>query len=651
MAPSLRLILASIWFFSVLASHCLAQNKTDSLLLIVKNEGGTAEHFNQLIWSFVFNQPDSAIYFGNRGIDWCEKHSDDSLLASIHNRIGVAYDIKSMPDSALFHYGVALSEARKRGNRKTEGGALNNIGLIYWNKGELEKAIDNYIQSAEIFEEIDNQIGLGNTYNNIALILYEDQQLQKSRSYQLRALKIRLAANHKYGIAASYSNLAQLYTTEGMLKVDSALHYLWLSVPIKQGINDLYGLARSYHNLGDLYMDQAVFDSSLHYHSKALNIQLQIGNSEGYASTYYNIAAVYSKKKEPKSQIAYLDTAEQFAAENQDFSLLWKVFRSQAKARGRAGQYDDAYRYWVLYDNLKDSIVNLERSEQVEELETKYRTAEKDREIARKQLALTDSKLALENRNKWIIGLIGGLLSVLLFGFALFQQNKRRSQAEKDAAIIAERERGLEAIIDATEEERKRIAKDLHDGIVQSLTGLSLKLQNQFGSVDADASQKKGFDESQAILNESISEVRGISHQMMPRALSEMGLVPAMDDMLEKTLGNTDIKFQFEHHKVEGERFRENVEISLYRISQELVNNIIKHSGAKAVSVQLLKSKSHLVLVVEDNGKGFKFEAADNRNGIGLMNINSRAKAINGEVNYEPSPEHGTVATIRIPLA
>lgn len=650
MVQSLRIILMIIGLFTAFSLQSEAVNKTDSLLHIVKNGDGTAEQFNLLIWSFVFNQPDSAIYFGNRGIEWCEHHGEDSLLASIHNRIGVAYDIKSMPDSALFHYNVALAEAQKSGNRKTEGGALNNIGLIYWNKGELEKAIENYIQSALIFEEIDNQIGLGNTYNNIALILYEDHQLEKSRSYQLRALKIRLAANHQYGIAASYSNLAQLYITDGLLKVDSALYYLWLSVPLKRDIKDLYGLARSYHNLGDLYMDQAVYDSSLHYHSEALRIQLEIGNAEGYASTYYNISAVYSKKKDLKNQLAYLDTAEQYAAENQDFSLLWKVFRSQAKARGRAGRFEEAARYWLLYDNLKDSIVNLERSEQVEELETRYRTAEKDKEIAQKQVALTDSKLALENRNKWIIGLVGGLFSVLLLGFALFQKNKRRSQAEKDAAIIAERERGLEAIIDATEEERKRIAKDLHDGIVQSLTGLSLKLQKMFGSISGDAAQKKDFKETQSVLNESIAEVRGISHQMMPRVLSETGLIPALNDMLEKTLGNTDIHYQFEHHKVEGERFKENVEISLYRISQELVNNIIKHSGAQAVSVQLLKSKSHLVLVVEDNGKGFKFEDADNRNGIGLMSITSRAKAINGEVNYEPSPEHGTVATIRIPL-
>ena len=129
-----------------------------------------------------------------------------------------------------------------------------------------------------------------------------------------------------------------------------------------------------------------------------------------------------------------------------------------------------------------------------------------------------------------------------------------------------------------------------------------------------------------------------------------MGLIPALADMLEKSLGLTEIQCEFEHHNVENERFKEAVEISLYRICQELINNIIKHSEAKAVSVQLLKTKSHLVLVVEDNGKGFTFDDPNNQNGIGLMNISSRAKAVNGEVNYEPNPKQGTVASVRVPL-
>ncbi len=121
----------------------------------------------------------------------------------------------------------------------------------------------------------------------------------------------------------------------------------------------------------------------------------------------------------------------------------------------------------------------------------------------------------------------------------------------------------------------------------------------------------------------------------------------AIQDMLKKCLDPTNLKYEFEHFKVEG-RFAENVEISLYRITQELVNNVIKHSGATEIAVQLIKSKSKLLLIVEDNGSGFNVKKEND--GIGLMNIKSRLNTINGEVNFEPSPNSGMVATIRIPV-
>ncbi len=640
-----------VLLFGLLSTFGWAQSKTDSLLNIHATGKADATTYNELIWIYVFNQPDSAIYFGNRGLDWCKKTKQDSLLASIENRIGVAYDIKSMPDSALHWYDLTLTQARATNNRKTEGGALNNIGLIYWNLGQADKAINHYIQSAEIFEEIGNKMGLGNTYNNIALILHEDDQDEKSLKYHRQALKIRQEIDHTYGIAASYSNIAQVFLYQNNPEPDSAEYYLNLSIPLKQQLNDQYGLARSYHSLADVHLERKEYDAALENFMTTLGIQKSIGNSEGYASTYYNIADIFQQKGDPKMMLVYLDSSEVIAEENNDKALLWKVYWSKAKTLGNLGRFEEAFPYWVGYQVIKDSLVTSERNAKVEELETRFRTAEQEKELSEKKASLAVARLKVENRTKWIIGLLSGLIMILLLGFALFQFNRRRTQAEKDAAIITERERGLKAIIDATEEERKRIAKDLHDGIVQTLTGLSLRLQKQVGETKTlDENQKEGFKKSQTILDEAIGEVRGISHEMMPRVLAEAGLIMAIDDMLAKSLGNSDILYEFEHHKVEGERFKENVEISLFRISQELVNNIIKHSGAKAVSVQLIKTNSHLVLVVEDNGKGFKFDDKANQNGIGLMNITSRAKAMHGEVNYEPSPKQGTVATIRIPL-
>lgn len=643
-----RLLLLLFLFAS---SHAWSQSKKDSLLDVVESHGFNDSTCNALIWVYVFNQPDSAIYFGKRGLEWAESHSSEKFIGTIYNRIGVAYDIKSMPDSALYWYDLALKQSRKTRRRKVEGGALNNIGLIYWNLGDAEKAIDHYIRSAEIFEEIGNKIGLGNTYNNIALILHEDKQTDKSLRYHRQALEVRKSIDHRYGIAASYSNIAQIFLYRKESNIDSAEYYLRLAIPIKQELNDQYGLARAFHSLADVHLYREDYQGALENFGKTLKIQQKIGNSEGYASTYYNIADVYAEMENHTVQLSYLDSSEAVAYKHNDAPLLWKVYWEKARALGRIGEFSQAHPYWVRYQQLKDSLITTERSAKVEELETRFRTAEKDKEIAQKQAELAETQLKVANKNKWIFGLTGGLLSILLFAFAMRQITRRNAQAEKDAAIITEREKGLKAIIEATEDERKRIAKDLHDGIVQSLTGLSLRLQKAFGDIKtASPEQEEQFKSSKNMLDDSIAELRTISHQMMPRVLAERGMVPAMDDMLHKTFDSSDIGYQFEHHKVEGERYAENIEVSLYRISQELVNNIIKHSGAKAVSIQLLKTKSHLVLVVEDNGKGFNFEDEANQNGIGLMNITSRAKAMHGEVNYQPSPEQGTVATIRIPL-
>lgn len=641
----------TVLFFVLLSTLGWSQTRKDSLLGVFQTTGFSDSLCNDLAWSYVFNQPDSAIYFGKRGLEWAESKNSEKYIAKLYNRIGVAYDIKSMPDSALYWYQLALDESRKQKDRKTEGGVLNNIGLIYWNLGDAEKAIDHYIRSGEIFEGIGNEKGLGSTYNNIALILHEDNQTEKSLRYHRKALVVRKKINDAHGIAASYSNMAQIFLYAKVPNIDSTEHYLNLAIPIKQQLNDQYGLARAYLSLADVYLNRNEFDMALENFYRTLRIQKTIGNSEGYASTYYNIAGVYEKKKQQEIMLAYLDSAEAVAEKHNDKPLLWKVYWSKAKTLGKLKRFEESYPYWVAYQTLKDSLITAERSAKVEELETKYRTAEQEKELSDKKAALAEARLKVESRTKWLIALISGLAMILLLGIALFQAYRRRAQHEKDVAIIAERERGLKIMIEATEEERKRIAKDLHDGIVQSLTGLSLRLQKGFSLVkNVTEEQKQRYSESQAMLDDSISELRTISHQMMPRALAEMGLIPAIDDMLEKSLGSTNVAYEFEHHKVDGKRFPENIEVSLYRICQELINNIIKHSEAKAVSIQLLRTKTHLVLVVEDNGKGFQLNSIINRNGIGLMNITSRAKAMNGEVDYQPSPQQGTVATIRIPL-
>ncbi len=636
--------------FSSSASLLAQDAKLDSMLKVYRTGKFTPELLNDLCWAYVFNQPDSAIYYGKKAVKLAQKEKDLSSEAKAFNRMGVAFDIKHLSDSALLYYHNAVYLSKKGGDAKTTAGALNNIGLIQWNLGELEKAVNYYVQSATLFEKLNDQKGLANTYNNIGLVLWEDRNYKEGLAYSLKALHLRLALKDNYGIAASYGNIGLIYDDLGQR--DSAARYLNLAIPLKLQLKDDYGLAKCYHNLGSLYQKQKKYDEAIQQFELALEISTRLGNNRSSASTLFYMGAVKRRQKDSAKALECLNKAASIVDPKEDAKLYWKILYEKALVNRDQGNFQEATRLLLRMDIMKDSLLNLERSEALEELELKYRTVVKDKQLHEQERMVAETSLLAERRNRYIIILISALIILALFGLFYFQHTKRKAQAERDAAIIVEREMGIRAVLLATEEERKRIAKDLHDGVVQGLTGLKLRLQNQLRKLSAlPTEQEVEFKETASMLDASIDEVRTISHRMMPRALSELGLVPAMADLLDKTLGQANIQFQFEHHKVEVIRFDETVEVSLYRIAQELITNIIKHAQAQAVSVQLLKTASHLVLVVEDNGKGFAYEDQTNRNGIGLMNISSRAKALHGEVTYVPSPLQGTVATIRIPLA
>ncbi|MEE9407582.1 MAG: ATP-binding protein [Polaribacter sp.] len=221
----------------------------------------------------------------------------------------------------------------------------------------------------------------------------------------------------------------------------------------------------------------------------------------------------------------------------------------------------------------------------------------------------------------------------------------QKYEQEKNQAIIKQKKQGLKALIEAQESERGKIARELHDGVVQQIGSVILKSRSLFAKKNL--LEEKESQELLDNLENSNKDLRNISHQMMPRALKELGIIAALDDLLDGSLTYSKIKYSLEHFNID-KRLPKRIEITIYRITQELINNIIKHSKAKEVSVQLFKSNNAVVLIVEDNGVGFSSKKSEK--GIGLLNISSRLDMVNGDVNFEPSPKSGTLVTIKIPL-
>lgn len=202
-----------------------------------------------------------------------------------------------------------------------------------------------------------------------------------------------------------------------------------------------------------------------------------------------------------------------------------------------------------------------------------------------------------------------------------------------------------QAVLEAEERERIRIARDLHDGVGQTLAAARMTLGNYLSQKKIESSEMQN---SLDLLEDSIKEIREISHNMMPSSLTKFGLTSALKQFTNKVnaLGKIEIELQIVGFK---ERSDEKIELMLYRIVQEIISNIIRHADARKVNIELVRHDTELILIVEDDGRGFDTARTENH-GIGLKNIATRVEYLNGSVNFDSSIGKGTSVVIEVPL-
>lgn len=567
-------------------------------------------------------------------------YSQPNTAARLDSILAMPYDVmvsnlKTSDDVLHTAYSIATTQR----NFKKQGLASNKLGIVHYLMGEYDSSAYYRLQAIEIFEKNNFTEELASTYCEYGYSI-KRRNLTEAFRYMRMGVGLLEQSKSDAALTSAYDNYGVLY--EMNEQIDSAIHFYKKGLELKQMLRDSIGLPYSLNNLGGAKLLTGDFVEAEKYFQEALKIREQRNDAFGVAESHSLFGDLYRQWKKHNEAAGWY-TKSNSEAQAVTYTYLQQYnYEKLAECHEALGNFQQALQCNKQSMLLKDSLLNEKNIKQINELEQRFRVAEKD-----KSIALLQEKNA--RRNFFII-LIVSLLVISVVLAALYSQvQKRKARQEKDEAIIKEREKGLEALITATEDERKRIAKDLHDGVGQRLSGLRMSFESLaidiHSLVPAKASQ---MDKLAEVLDEACKEVRSISHQMMPKALGESGLVSAISDMLAKSLGLTSIHYRFEHFKVEEKRFNEKVELGIYRVCQELVNNIIKHSGASEVVVQLFISKSNLLLIVEDNGKGFS--KSSKQDGIGLTNITSRINTVDGEVTWEPGPQHGTVATVKVPV-
>lgn len=571
----------------------------------------------------------------------------DTARLKIMMKLSKEYTFNS-PEKALVMIEKAMQLAQKLKNQKSEADALSLKGKVLKNNGEYPQAIAVHLKSLKIKEQIKDTIGQSISNNDIGVVYKSMKNFRVAMSYYRRSNYFANLANFGKGIANTLNNIGTSFFE--LHQLDSAIYYYNKALSKSLEIQDPGCLSTSYNNLGNIYGYNDKPELALQYYLKCLENDKQVNDSYGITLSLLNIGESYKQMKLYDKSLSYLLQAKNICLENDAKPLLKDSYRSIADCYQNMHRYDSAYKYIERYSLLKDSLLSEESTQQIAEMQTRFETEKKDLQIAKQNAELQVSKSDAQRKNTINYLLLASVLLILIFSYLFYNRYKLKQQSILDAELLREREIRSKAIIEAEENERRRIAQDLHDGVGQLLSASKLNLSNLSERLQgSDSATQTALKNAMDLLDDSVKEIRTVSHNMMPNALLKSGLVAAVREFVQK-LGNAErLKIDLEVTGL-SERLDPTVEAILFRVLQEIVSNIVKHAQASVISIQLIKHEQELTVMVEDNGVGFDASNLMAFNGIGLKNIQSRVAYLNGQVNFDSLPGKGTTVVIEIPI-
>lgn len=392
------------------------------------------------------------------------------------------------------------------------------------------------------------------------------------------------------------------------------------------------------------------FSAALMHFNKYLLYSEQMGNKTHIAIAYNKIGIAYDSLKNYPQAIQAFKVSYDICMKEKIIDYGYKSAYELSLIYEKLNDFPNAYRYAINAYNLKDTLASAEKLRELNFLEAKYQSARKEKEITGLKLSNTERELGLVKRNRLLV--IGGICaaSLLLLLFLLFRNSRHKmalanqqKMLQDEKILFLERQQqvlSLQSMINGQESERTRIAKDLHDGLGGLFSTIKMyfsTLEHQQPQLEKDALFRKSID----MVDNAANEVRRIAHNMMPEVLMKMGLMNALQDLCNNISSAGSLNVTLQQTGMD-KRLNMDTEIMLYRIIQELMNNIIKHAHAKNAIVQFILDGNRLSVIVEDDGRGFGLAKLSSQQHAGLESVRSRVNYLNGQLNIDSRKDVGT---------
>ncbi len=636
----------------VLLSECYQNTNTDSAEMFARKAIELSRERKQIrMEAFAHNAMGYVKYFKGdykASIASFQEYYNASEKINDRAAMGFAKNNEGNVHIELGDYVTAIEKYREALDIRTEAHdtigiamSYNNMGYVYKDLGDYEKAIANFLYALRIYENMHDQRSIGMTHNYIGSVYWRKKDFSLAHEHIMKALQIHRQNNDDGNMAICLHTNGAIYGDEK--KYDSAEIFFKQAKTIYEKSNDIRQLGLINADIAEIFERQAMYDSAIHYFLKGIGYNNSIGNKRSLANLYTGLAGAYINTAKTPLAKPYLDSAYMVITQTnkkEDYKNYYKVLSDYYRS---IGDNSMALKCLDQYTTYKDSLLNEENQKAIADMQTKYDVEKKDQ-----QIKLKNSELLRKNI------LLGGLsaLSVLLLllGLSYYNRMKLKQQTRLKDEIMKQQDMATKAVIEAEENERKRIGSDLHDGVGQLMSAAKMNLSAIEDRVtfktDAD---KLAYEKSIALVDEGCREVRAVSHSIMPNALLRAGLSNALKEFIEK-LDSRSLKINL-HAVGLNERLDSNVETVLYRIIQECVNNVIKHSAANSLDISLIKDNDGISATIEDNGKGFHVAEKQKGEGIGLKNIQTRVNYLKGSIDIDSAPGRGTLIAIHVPLS
>lgn len=603
---------------------------------------------SDLCYTFLPINQDSSIFFGEKAVALAKEINYKKGLANSSSDLGLAYFYKGDLNKAISLWESA-SAIREKLHDKSGLAALNiKIGAAYFKLGNFEKSLSAQMKALKSFEDLENNLGVAQALNNVAAVFEMQKQYEKAREYYWKAIDTHFKNKDTLQAASVIINVGNIHYRQN--NFDSAAWYWQKALRMIVPGSSPHYESIAYNNLAETFTLDKKYDSAFLMVNKAIALRKLTKDYQGLTSSMSNLGRIYALQKKyalaEKTYAAALDSAKAKNLKIEESKILLNLYQLHEET----GDFKNALKNYVQYAAIEDSLSNERSRKNLDELLVTYETDKKEQQIAVQDAELASQRIVLQ-RTYLIIGglvvIVGLLVVIFLLARGRFRRKQQLAENEKQLAV---REAFFDATIRSQENERKRFAQDLHDGMGQLISSLRLMV-NQLDKNTSVEEKISIAERSETILNDMHTEIRSIAFNLMPQTLIQHGLLPALQEMALRVNQTGKIIVNVQGYDLPA-RLHEVQEISLYRIIQEWTNNVIKYAQATKIEIQLMGYEEEINITIEDNGAGFDTNLLESSKGNGWKNINSRVNLVKGEIEIDSAPQRkGTSLMIRIPVS